>query len=107
MAYKVYVDDNFHLGENMSAFWSGEDPPERYFAGEFETAEHAIAKCKQIVRDSIEHCAKPGMSAEQICENCTTGGEDPFVMPRPPSGAFSAWDYAKHLAEQMAGRTTR
>jgi len=84
MTYTVFVDDNFHY----------QDESERDYIGEFATAEEAIAKCKEIVRASVEHCRKPGMTAEEIYKNYVGFGDDPFIM----GVEFSAWDYAKQLA---------
>lgn len=46
--YIVYVDDNFHYM----------DESERYCAGEFDALEEAIAKCKQIVDESLSSSSK-------------------------------------------------
>ena len=81
MNYQVYCDDNFHFM----------DEDERGYIGEFATAEEAIAKCKEIVRASVEHCRKPGMTAAQIYEAYVGFGDDPFIK----GVEFSAWDYAK------------
>jgi hypothetical protein len=82
--YTVFVDDNFHL--------LAED--ERWCAGEFATAEEALAKCRKIVEESVDHCAEPGMTAEEIYESYVDFGDDPFIM----GVKFSAWGYAKQLA---------
>ncbi len=84
MSYQVYCDDNFHFT----------DEDERGYIGEFATAEEAIAKCKEIVQESVEHCRKPGMTAAQIYEAYVGFGDDPFIK----GVEFSAWDYAKQLA---------
>jgi hypothetical protein len=84
MNYTVFVDDNFHY----------QDESERYCAGRFATAEEALAKCREIVHESVEHCRKPGMTAEEVYEAYVDFGDDPFIM----GVKFSAWDDAKQLA---------
>lgn len=99
--YRVIIDDNWGLMDNMEALFSGEEPPERYHdANAFETAEEAVERCKEIVRESLAHCYRPGMTGEQLYDAYTTGGDDPFIKPRPPSGRFSAWGYAKALCDK-------
>ncbi|MGI9402964.1 MAG: hypothetical protein ACR2OF_00455 [Hyphomicrobium sp.] len=88
MTYEVFVDDNFHFM----------DESERYCAGQFATAEEALAKCREIVRASVENSHKPGMTADEIYENYVSFGEDPFIM----GVKFEAWDYAKELAAKVA-----
>jgi hypothetical protein len=92
MTYKIFVDDNFHFM----------DEDERYCAGEFETAAEALAKCRQIVEADIENCAKPGMTAAEIYDAYTSFGDDPFIK----GVEFSAWTYAKTIAERKARQDT-
>ncbi len=84
MTYAVFVDDNFHY----------QDEDERDYIGEFATAEEAIAKCKEIVRESVESCREPGMTAEEIYKGYVSFGDDPWIQ----GVEFSAWGYAKQLA---------
>jgi len=84
MTYAVFVDDNFHY----------QDEGERYCAGRFATAEEALAKCKEIVRESVENCHKPGMTAEASYKNYVDFGDDPWIQ----GVEFTAWGYAKQLA---------
>ncbi len=102
MTYKVLVDDNFNLGQNMEAFFSGEEPPERDVIGEFATPEEALAACKRIVQENIEAVAKPGMTGEQIFAAYKSFGSDPFVR----GVEFSAWGFAKELAERKEHQDT-
>ena len=92
MTYQVYCDDNFHFM----------DEDERGNIGEFATAEEAIAKCKEIVRASVEHCHEPGMTAEASYENYVSFGDDPWIK----GVEFSAWGYAKQLAEKERKQRT-
>ena len=66
--------------------------------GEFDNPDEAIAVCKQIVDECLEHMLKPGMTAEALFDLYATFGEDPFVVP---AHAFSAWDYAKERCEVL------
>jgi hypothetical protein len=91
--YTVFVDDNSHY----------QDESERGYIGEFATAEEAIAKCKEIVRESVESCREPGMTAEEIYKNYVSFGDDPFIM----GVKFSAWDYAEQLAKHFAEEQER
>lgn len=84
--FRVFVDDNFHY----------QDASERYSAGEFATAEEALAKCRAIVRESVESCREPGMDAEEVFKNYVAFGDDPWI----PGVKFSAWTYAKELAAE-------
>jgi hypothetical protein len=85
--YRVLVDDNFDY-MNSEARWT---------AGEFKTADTAIAKCKSMVDEDLAHLHEPGMTADALYQAYTSFGDDPFVVA--PKGAetvtFSAWDYAK------------
>ena len=92
MTYQVYCDDNFHFM----------DEDERGYIGEFATAEEALAKCRKIVRESVDHCAEPGMTAEEVYEAYISFGDDPFIK----GVKFSAWDYAKQLAEKERKQRT-
>jgi len=87
MSYRVYVDDNFHY----------RDESERLSVGEYKTAREAIAKCREIVRQSIESLRKPGMTPAEVYANYITFGDDPYIA----GVKFCAWDYAKQLAAEM------
>jgi hypothetical protein len=83
---KVFVDDHFHY----------QDEDHRYEHGEFANPDEAVAVCKQIVDDCLEHMRKPGITAEALFDLYAMFGEDPFVIP---GNGFSAWDYAKERCE--------
>jgi hypothetical protein len=72
VTYKVFVDDNFHY----------QDPSERYCAGEYETATEALAKCKKIVRESLESCREPGMTPTEVYDQYVRFGYDPWAGSR-------------------------
>ncbi len=92
--YRVYVDDNFHFM----------DEDERWVAGEFETYEEAVARCKSMVSEFFEK-AESGDSAEKLYEAYTMFGDDPWISSfgdaAPPPALFSSWDYAKQYAEEI------
>jgi hypothetical protein len=97
--YRVLVDDNFHYM----------DPDSRWTAGEFDSAEEAVAKCRLMVDEDLAHLHKPGMTADQLYASYTSFGDDPFVVS--PQGAgpveFSAWDYAKQRCAEICGQGGR
>jgi hypothetical protein len=52
MKYEVYVDDNFHYGEEE----------ERYKLGEYDTCQDAVDACKKIVDDFKSQGYREGIS---------------------------------------------
>jgi hypothetical protein len=74
MSYQVFVDDNFHYM----------DKDERYFLGEFETIEAAIAACQKVVNECLEEFYKPGMTAAELSTPYVSFGEDLFIMGGGP-----------------------
>ena len=90
--YIVKVDDNFHYM----------DESERYTAGEFNSYDKAVAKCKQIVDEYLESALEPDMTAEQLYGSYTMFGEDPFIIG-DTNEKFSSWEYAKERCGEMAG----
>jgi hypothetical protein len=95
--YKVMVDDNYHFM----------DEDERYELGVFDSAEAAIAACRRIVDEWLQHGYKPGMSADQLYEGYVGFGEDPFIVPLEdaPQVKFSAWDYARERSVVICAAT--
>jgi hypothetical protein len=91
--YRVLVDDNY---DYMS-------PDARWTAGEFDSADAAIAKCKSMVDEDLTNSHEPGMTAAALYTAYTMFGDDPFVVA--PLGAegvtFSAWDYAKQRSAEI------
>jgi hypothetical protein len=88
------VDDNFHYM----------DESERYEHEVFATAEEAIAACKRIVDEHLEHSFKPGVAEQELYESYTMFGEDPFVVPVDSADEavhFSAWDYARERCRAL------
>jgi len=90
--YEVYVDDNFHHG----------DESERYKLGEFSTREEAIAACKKTVNEYFERIEKGQYRFQELWEGYKLYGEDPFIMNDPNNERFSAWEYAKQRCLEYA-----
>lgn len=92
MKYQVYVDDNFHCGDESA----------RYKLGEFETKDEAIAACKQKVAEYFERIEKGKYSFRELWEGYMLYGEDPFVINDDGTDRFSAWEYAKLRCQEYA-----
>ncbi|MBM4033367.1 MAG: hypothetical protein FJ291_16510 [Planctomycetes bacterium] len=91
MRYTVYVDDNFHYG----------DESERYKLGRFRTAERAIAAAKKVVDEYLASAYQPGMTAEELDRSYLLFGDDPYIVPREPGTEFSARDYARARCDEL------
>jgi hypothetical protein len=89
--YQVFVDDNYHYM----------DEDERYKLGDFSTFEEAVAACKAIVDEFLQQNYKEDMTADDLYENYTDFGEDPFIVGKPVPFRFLAWNYAKERAQQI------
>ena len=83
--YSVYVDDNFHGG----------DEGERYKLGEFETREEALTACRQKVEEFFERLEKGKHSFQDLWQGYMMYGEDPFIANDDDGERFSAWEYAR------------
>jgi hypothetical protein len=84
--YEVIVADNFHYM----------DANEHTRHGSFSTYREAVAACEQIVEDCLDHLYKEGMAVEDLYEQYTGFGEDPFITGLgKDEPMFSAWTYAK------------
>ena len=93
--YRVLVDDNFNFMDAGS----------RWIAGEFVTADEALAKCRQMVDDDLAHLRKPGMTADELFSIYQSFGDDPFVVTTEGATPveFSAWNYAKQQCATLCG----
>jgi hypothetical protein len=75
--------------------------------GGFDNPDGAVAVCKLIVDECLEHMLKPGMTAEALFDLYAMLGEDfdLYAMlgddPVIPAHAFSALDYAKERCEVL------
>jgi len=92
--YIVYVDDNFHLGEEE----------ERYMLGEFDSCEEAVDACKKIVDEFMNLGYSEGMSFKELWEGYMMFGEDPFIQGGDPNCRFSAWTYAKQRCIELCSK---
>ncbi len=61
----------------------------------------AIARAKHIVDAFLVQEYKKGMTAEELYGQCTTFGEDPFIVGGPPPSTFSAWDHARKRCDEI------
>jgi hypothetical protein len=94
--YRVMVDDNFHY----------QDPSERREQGTYETADRALATCRDIVDRSLQGEYRPGISAEALYDRYTSFGDDPFIVVLDGTderATFSAWSYAKDRCRVICG----
>jgi hypothetical protein len=96
MPYVVMVNDNFHYM----------DESERYQAGEFPTAEEALARCRQIVDEYLDDAQKieENSTATALWQSYVMFGEDPFIVAKGAEPVtFSAWAYARARCEEQCG----
>jgi len=92
-SFELFVDDNFHYM----------DEDERYRSGVFGDYEAAVATAKKIVDDYLLDAYEPGKTAGELYSSYTMFGEDPWIRPTPEgTKRFSAWDYGKQRAEEIA-----
>src|SRR4051794_20202807 len=63
--------------------------------GGFETLMHANAFARRYVRDSVERCRVPGMSAKDVLEAWFAFGEDAVV----PDAGEHGWTSATELSD--------
>lgn len=91
MKYTVFVDDNFHIG----------DEEERYKLGDYNSCQEAMDACKKIVDEFINKGYSEGMSFKELWEGYMMFGEDPFIQSDDPECKFSAWNYAKQRCLEL------
>lgn len=98
MKYHVYLDDNFHYG----------DESERLSAGGFETLDEATTRARTIVEESLAHLREPGMTTDQLLAQFALFGDDPFIVGPSAEGSdsplFSARDYARSIAGKVESK---
>lgn len=90
MKYTVLVDDNFHYM----------DESERHTHGEFETAEAAVGAAKELVDADLRSLYRTGMTADELYQQYTSFGSDPYIVSEDQSCRFSAWEYAKERCQE-------
>jgi hypothetical protein len=91
--YTVMVDDNFHFM----------DEDERWTAGTYGSLREALDKSLQMVGQELRQDYRADSTATDLYESYTMMGDDPFITG-PMKTVFSAWSYAKELAEFLAGK---
>jgi hypothetical protein len=90
--YTVIVNDNAHYqDENYS-----------YKKGTYATLAEAILACQRLVDDYFASIDKKDLSAEELFQKYMVFGEDPYIVSSVASNHFSAWDYAKQRARELA-----
>jgi hypothetical protein len=88
--YTVFVDDNFHYM----------DESERYKLGEFPDCASAMAACKKIVDEFLTSCG--ANNDAELYKQYVTFGEDPWISSEDSECKFSAWNYARERAKELA-----
>ena len=74
--------------------------------GGFDTLMHANAFARRYVRDSLERCRVPGMSAKDVLEAWFAFGEDAVVVDAGESGWKSATELGDFV-DNLAGTEDR
>ena len=97
MKYAVYVDDNFHIGEEG----------ERYKLDEYDSCQAAVDACMKIVDDFMRQRYREGISFKEMWEGYMMFGEDPFIESDDSNCKFSAWTYAKQRCRELTGVAAR
>jgi hypothetical protein len=88
--YTVFVDDNFHYM----------DESERYKLGEFPDCASAMAACKKIVDEFLTSSGANNDAG--LYNQYVTFGEDPWISSDDSECKFSAWNYARERAKELA-----
>jgi hypothetical protein len=91
MIYTVFVDDNYHYM----------DESERYKLGEFSDCASAVAACKRVVDEFFATCNLESTDAELLTQYIHFG-EDPWISSDDSACRFSARDYARERAKELA-----
>jgi len=95
MAYCVIVDDLYHYM----------DEDARYEAGEFATADEALACCIRILRSDLKAMAADCPTVDSLYGQWLSFGEDPFIVTTDGSSSveWSSRQYVlAHGAEVIA-----
>jgi hypothetical protein len=90
--YCVFVDDN-------------RDPESRYEKGVYESADAALAICREMIDTDLAELHKPDMTAEALYVLYRFDGRDPFIVPLDGAAEvdFSSWRYAEERAAEICG----
>ncbi|MDO8739997.1 MAG: hypothetical protein Q7J54_00290 [Candidatus Woesearchaeota archaeon] len=80
--YEVWIDDNYHAMMDPDSF-------QKYT--EFDNAEDAIKKCKEILLDSLTYLYEDGMTLGDVIAQWAMFGDDPYI--RAEDCKFSAREF--------------
>jgi hypothetical protein len=89
--YTVFVDDNFRYM----------DEDARSKLGEFDDCASAVAACKRIVDSFLATC-DASRGADEMYNQYTAFGEDPWIRTEGGDCGFSAWTYARERTVELA-----
>jgi hypothetical protein len=90
-SYVVNVDDNFHYM----------DEAERTVDGAYADCAAAVARCKQIVDESLAGLYRAGMSAIDLIKHYKAFGDDPWIATADEGCSFSGWTYAELRSHEI------
>jgi hypothetical protein len=88
--YNIVSIDNAHVGQGGR----------RLDRGEFESAEAAIARAKQLVDDALVQLGGVASAHELMAQYMRRGSEVPMIYGEPRV-AFHAYQYARERANAM------
>jgi hypothetical protein len=104
--------DNPGAGENMSKYRvlindnaNYMDEREQVKHGDFDSADDAVAACKEIVDSDLITMRKAGTAAKDLYKVYVAFGPDPFIVPinaKDRAVKFSAWTYAKAECKRIS-----
>lgn len=83
--FNVLIDDNYH-------YHDGTSPTP---GGSFGSYAQAVRAAEKIVDTSLAEFYEKGMSADELCKQYTSFGDDPYIIPNDNDHPrFSARTYA-------------
>jgi hypothetical protein len=88
--YNIVSIDNAHVGRGGS----------RLDRGDFESAESAVARAKQLVDDALLQLGDVASAHELMTQYMRRGSEVPMIYGEPRV-AFHAYQYARERANAM------
>jgi hypothetical protein len=81
------------------------DEAERTVDGTYANCETAVARCRQIVDESLRASYRNGMTAADLFRHYRMFGDDPWIATPDACCTFSAWTYAVLRSHVIAGET--
>lgn len=91
----LYVEDFARMDES------------RRRIGEFTTREAALQAAQERVREELREMYQLGQNAHDLWQQWIMFGEDVFLVPDDPKDLFSALDFGRLAALQVASETAR